>query len=502
VPGLAAAQADPVTTKSAVRIVVRSPDKPGSAGAASGFLWLQPNQVVTSLHAITGSDIKVMCGATISEASVTKVHEESDLALLTTAVPLTGCTQYNAAVEQKPPFRSVLYTYGFHAGARGGTSRDMTKGLLDPETLEYMLTPVVLQRMAKFNIPSIKLPIYYVQGGLLPGYSGAPVVNERGQLVGIVDGGLNKGQDSYNWVIPAENLKKLMASTQTKVPDRVAQAAFDTAGELYAAGIADADERTVLKDFVQQGSTYQFVKTKTMALEQLAGTADDPRGLEGLMMTYGPTIGASRSLRFDVYEDLKDGLIIAVPIGQSLAFETPMPNYTYLKTSALDAQGKDANWNGYVQFEVMTSDRILSADPRGNVSPDQLAKEGVARLLKDCRSWYQPAPVSCEVDAPSVRAFNFGNGKLLLKVGIKTRNKPPTMDTYDYYSYAINGDKAFRAYSRIHWVRGGERDGLIECSERRNEGPCSDVEGARTQFANLVAAHLTTFANLGQRAAR
>jgi len=322
-PGVATAEVDldALGTK-IVRVVV------GADSAASGFLWQAADQVVTSLHAVPGNDmeIKVGCNAgnapQVARARVVKVYAKADLVLLKTERPLTNCGVFDArqAQEQKPASLSTLYTFGFHAGASGATAREMKKMDARPEDLLSMLHEPVRSQMASFNIPDVRLPIYYVQGGLLPGYSGAPVVDANNRLVGIVDGGLDKGTSGYNWVIPVENLKYLVVSQESQVPGKVRE----KGAEHFSSGIASADKRTVLA-FELKGRAYRFVRTKIRSLRELAASSDDPAGAARLLQLYGPTVGmeAAEQLRFEIFEDLDKGLIIAVPAGEKAGVRAP-----------------------------------------------------------------------------------------------------------------------------------------------------------------------------------
>lgn len=496
-PGVAAAQVDleALGTK-IVRVVV------GADSAASGFLWQAADQVVTSLHAVPGNDMEIKVGCNtgnvpqVARARVVKVYAKADLVLLKTERPLTNCGVFDArqAQEQKPASLSMLYTFGFHEGASGATAREMKKMDARPEDLLSMLHEPVRSQMASFNIPDVRLPIYYVQGGLLPGYSGAPVVDANNRLVGIVDGGLDKGTSGYNWVIPVENLKYLVVSQESQVPGKVRE----KGAEHFSSGIASADKRTVLA-FELKGRAYRFVRTKIRSLRELAASSDDPAGAARLLQIYGPTVGmeAAERLRFEIFEDLDKGLIIAVPEGEKLVFEHPQPGYSWLKASAVDAQGQDESWNGFIQFEGLSRDDLVSTSP-SQLSSDRFVNEAVQRLLTVCRAFLKPGE-KCEVDRPSVRAVPFASGDLVIKAGIQITRKPPSMHAYDYYNLAVSGDNAFQASSSIQWSAGA--GGLIECTAMLRAGRrCTDVSGALKQFGHLAAAHLTTFASLRQGA--
>lgn len=63
--------------------------------------------------------------------------------------------------------------------------------------------------------------LYHMEGGSLPGCSGAFVVDPDNKLVAIVDGGLGEGQSGYNWAIPTLYLDDPERSNITELPRNV-----------------------------------------------------------------------------------------------------------------------------------------------------------------------------------------------------------------------------------------------------------------------------------------
>jgi hypothetical protein len=476
-PGLVLAQGfnPSVLEASVVRVVVRGG---GKSFAASGFVWQKPGQIVTSLHAVPGGfEVTVECKGRKASASVAKVLARADLALLTAADGLGGCTPIAQALEQKPAPGSELHTFGFHAGAQSGSSRRLHKGFATRETLDGLVAGASLADIKAFGMPAPDLDIYYVEGGLLPGYSGAPVVDGSGRLIGIADGGLNKGQSDYNWVIPVRYLTELLASGQTQVPAQVAQ----SGPAHFSAGIAEADARTII-EFEQYGRKYRFVLTKTRSLAELARTADDPDGVRALLGTFGPALGGNleERLRFDIYEDEERGLIIAVPEGQSLRLEPDPedPDFRFLVSEAAPPAG------GSLDFQEDTTAAVLTWDSTAISANDaRYLSEVVSVILEDCGD--------CELDTSSLRMIDFGNGNKILKLGIDAwAEDSDEPEAYLYYSYAVRGDAWFEAQATID----ARQPGLIRCVAE--SGSCANSPVALAQLAQLVAAHLTTFANL------
>lgn len=459
----------------------------GRTSAASGFLWKTADQVVTSLHAVPGgANIVVECRGRRVRATVAAVLPRADLALLQAASSLEGCSPFTAHDEQAPAPNSELHTYGFHVGAKSGSSRRFNKGYAANETLENLVTGPALEAVREMGMPALDLRIYYVEGGLLPGYSGAPVVNAAGRLVGIVDGGLNNGQSNYNWVIPARHLGELTASTDNRVPPQVAR----SSSVHFSAGLAVADERSVIA-YEMGGKRFRFIKTKTQSLQALAASSNDPDGVRRLVSTYQGAVGGEvlAQMRFDVYEELDQGLIIAVPSNQRPRFERPAPNASWFI-----AEVPPDGYLGHVQFEVMNRQSLLRRRNAPVLMPSdpRYVPEFIAGLLQECADEGK----QCEVDRSTVRRVDLGNGRVLIKVGVLARATARQAAHYDYYSLAADGDDVFRALARFHWTDGS---GLIVCAAQPRQPACADPTKAAHNLAQLVAAHITTFSGSSGR---
>jgi len=71
--------------------------------------------------------------------------------------------------------------------------------------------------LARIGFPALDLHILYLEGSLLPGYSGSPVFDPNGRLVGVGDGVLEKGASYMSWIIPAKYLAELESSTSSSL---------------------------------------------------------------------------------------------------------------------------------------------------------------------------------------------------------------------------------------------------------------------------------------------
>ena len=60
--------------------------------------------------------------------------------------------------------------------------------------------------LISLGFPHLNQEVLHLEGDLLPGDSGAPILNEKGHVVAIGNGGLKRGQVGLGWAIPAAQL--------------------------------------------------------------------------------------------------------------------------------------------------------------------------------------------------------------------------------------------------------------------------------------------------------
>lgn len=330
---LANAQFNPAELgKSLVKVVVTKDSK---SSVFSGFIWKKRNQVITSLHGMkAGGQITILYGtagmqndpAGIRKAIILSTHQASDLVLLkvegnelpSTCVPLT--TYSVSAV----PFGQTIYALGYNRGQMGKTTRTLKKGYVSPETLASLLPPDDLESIRAAKIPAIDLQILYLDGSLLPGYSGSPVVNASGQLIGIGDGGLENGASNVSWVIPAKFIDDLENSGTSELPSGMAAAAqaFSAEGDLPTNGNIESvqDFEALEYSYAESHDSFDFVdfsfyNTKTRSFSQMLETAVDQENMLAFMSDFEENnISIDYDfLEYNIYEDIVEGVVIAIP---------------------------------------------------------------------------------------------------------------------------------------------------------------------------------------------
>jgi hypothetical protein len=487
-----------------VRVTVTDRNNVGQS--ATGFLWQTNQQVVTSLHAVLhkalpGRTIWVFCNGKATKANVSKVLQKADLVLLRPEKPIKGCKVFKdklrglTAASLKPAPRSPLYTFGWKGAASTSTSRDIWKGDTGGnETLNGLVDNAETIRILRtLRLPSLNLDIYFVQGPLGGGYSGAPVVDRSGRLVGIVDGGLDKGRSDYNWLIPATFLNELVALGVPKIPvvDLKLLENHFSAGLVEPTGTQTEIYFRPQPRAVQRGSRYQFIKTKTRSLASLARTSDDPDAIRQLVRYFGNAVrpDVEHRLRFDIFEDLKRSLIIAVPVGQGL-IDGPVPGYPDIRLlrSEADTPGDE------IQFEELVPDadgyqRVATGqDGRAYFPRDRgYFNAYIHETVKNCLAGGD----QCHYISDTTRAAQFPNGNKVLSFGIFVKPNSDAYPYFFYYSVAVRKNIAFIARAQIQVFP--DVEGLFQCASATV--PCRDTSIVLKQLSQLVAAQLTTFGN-------
>ena len=374
--GAVTAQFDPSSVKkSLVRVVVTISDKESSV--CTGFVWKTPNQVITSLHAMspTGTIKILYLNQSWRKAKIKKVLQKADLVLLEIlqgeepvpagVVPLTS---YN---DQTIKFGTEIFAMGYNNGAQGSSSRTLKKGYVDPETLDNLIPKSDRAALAKIGFPALDLHILYLEGSLLPGYSGSPVFDPSGRLVGIGDGGLEKGASNVSWIIPAKYIAELEASSSTSLPANFAQMTQLFSAQVTVEATADKIdelwEETNGEFFSNEGEEYaiveasgfEFYLTKNRSLTEMVETSDDPVNLlkfatelEDLKVSLD-----YENMRFDIYEDINYGVVLAVPEGKELTYDNTsgffVTNFNANSMVGLMYYGAISD-NSYTDFEEVT----------------------------------------------------------------------------------------------------------------------------------------------------
>lgn len=346
-----------------------------SSNALTGFVWKSPNQVVTSLHGMSPSgDIRILYpGQAWRKARIKKVLQKADLVLLELLpgepAPPAGITPLSSFSPEKVNFGTSVYALGFNGGAIGSSSRQMKKGYVDPETLANLIPKKDKDALSRIGFPALDLNILYLEGSLLPGFSGAPVFDPQSRLIGIGDGGLEKGASNVSWIIPAYYLSELETSTSSSLPP-----GFENLTQLFSAAakielqaedaapatnptpdypVPPAESEWYVTDKMLESSFdhfdsesiealgFEFYPIKTRSLSEMMDTSDDPENIQKLSDEFALDLNIQLdydAMNYDIYEDINNGVVLAVPEGRSLQFNPAEEAFQVVNTDGNDMQ--------------------------------------------------------------------------------------------------------------------------------------------------------------------
>lgn len=322
------AQFDPrLAQKSLVKVMVTAN---GKAGVCSGFVWKQGQWIVTSLHAMKpGGEIQVQyLDQFWRSAKIIRVNIEADLVLLQITdgdVP-AGVIPLQAYSTKTLNLGDDIIAIGYNSGSKGSSTRSMKKGFVEPETLEYLVPEADRKTISASGLPKIDLDIIYLDGSLLPGYSGSPAYDKSGALVGIGDGGLEGGASNVSWIIPARFLSDLENSSLTQLPANFAKIAQHFSAEVqvaYSNENADEIEDAFAEEYKSyDGGDFLFYYTKTRTLSELYQTSYDPGNIDKLVKEFedNKLLLDYKRMSYDIYEDANNGIVVAIPAGQPFVY--------------------------------------------------------------------------------------------------------------------------------------------------------------------------------------
>lgn len=192
VAAVAGAQEPPPIARAASAIVVIT-DADTTQG--SGFAVSADGLIVTNLHVVAAMKqprVTLAGGETFSEISVVGYDRERDLAVL--KVPAHGLHALPLAEgrDVKPGQRVVAL------GAPWGLSGTATVGIIS-----------AIRRHP--TLPSARM--LQTDAAINPGNSGGPLINERGEVVGVVVSRM-QGAHGLGFAVPVEDLRGLLRSSE------------------------------------------------------------------------------------------------------------------------------------------------------------------------------------------------------------------------------------------------------------------------------------------------
>ena len=172
-----------------VLVLLTYDEKGETLGQGSGFFINERGNIITNRHVLDGAiraEVKTVEGRTYGIDKILATDEEGDLALCSIKIPFRAVRPLKIA--------SIISQVGERVIVIGS-----------PLRLEQTVTDGIVSAIRE--IPNLG-KILQITAPLSPGSSGSPVVNLRGEVIGIASFQMVEGQN-LNFAIPAERIGRL-----------------------------------------------------------------------------------------------------------------------------------------------------------------------------------------------------------------------------------------------------------------------------------------------------
>ncbi|MBV7336177.1 serine protease [Chloroflexi bacterium TSY] len=232
--------------------------------------------IVTALHGVADCTILRALGTQfdIPNLEIVKVDTEHDLAMLWSN-QITGTSGLEMEVNPEIDVGAGLYVIGYpyNLAVQLPTADMSYRG---KTTLINLVPDDLIAPLEIRGSPALAIEVLSIEGHLLPGHSGAPILNENNRLVGIGNGGLDAGRVEIGWAVPWQQIR--WESVSTKISDNISTDAL--------AALEDLKEKNVLLfSFHDPDSSIAQIAEKTVCKSLVATNYQSLEALKADLLT-------------------------------------------------------------------------------------------------------------------------------------------------------------------------------------------------------------------------
>lgn len=280
------------------------PDRTGT-----GFLFGSAGTLVTALHVVANCSkvtawFEQETNKPTRALSLERTLAKRDLALMRIA---GTSAQTPLQVGQVPSPGKPLAAVGYALDQASMQDWDsaLALGTLKPpdgtSTIVEMLDPATAQSMSTSTV-SIYERVLRFSSHFQPGMSGGPVVDQNGQVVGVVGGGMRQGLAPVSWAWPTTLLPALLTSTEPVTVQFSYQQAF------YALQAPAAGPRQSITC-----GELNFERVRRARFADVAASADDQPRIAHIVNISTLPRAQIDAFAFDIWRDPASGATFATP---------------------------------------------------------------------------------------------------------------------------------------------------------------------------------------------
>lgn len=187
----------------------------------TGFRLSGTTGIITALHGVVGGDrIKAVNNEakTFTGLKIVRVDLAHDLALLRNTKLENEPDEGFTKSDSDPQPGQKVSVWGHPYGIDFTKKEDVFIGNPAKRILAGFIEARYAKAFDKRRSPDTQAEVLYLEGNMVAGHSGAPLIDpEEGSVLGIVNGGLGGGAAAITWAIPVQEINFSRSFSSAKV---------------------------------------------------------------------------------------------------------------------------------------------------------------------------------------------------------------------------------------------------------------------------------------------
>ena len=309
-----------VATLKSVAHIYATDCKDNVSRAGSGFLLDNSEYIVTAHHVIGGCksiDVTfegIQAPAKRSfKSTIVRVLPEGDLGLLkiNEALQLPALRLAKESISKDDSYAG----FGYPLGVPSASDQLVTLSVGDTQLKDILPAQAARELAVSGSRISIATQVLRINVALQPGMSGGPIIDSKGEVIGVVAGGLKAGSAPVSWAWTRESVRRLLASVDS-IDQVVAISPIQySSNELQQLALAQRDSKRV------RCGDLEFYESGTRTLADLMRGADDFERVQHIIKISQVSTDVLNRERFRVWIHAETGATAVVPAGYTLGVD-------------------------------------------------------------------------------------------------------------------------------------------------------------------------------------